>query len=142
MNYKIHIPRQSYDGLVSFLQRWGEIYSLPGAVVLRGTIRSELTTQCRGSAVVHATADCSDAQVVALHYNYARCALGRSKVMADEALLDLRDLSDEEIEAMEFVGKVAILLPQQTSVLRRISEAIVEFRQIPAMLRLAISAQD
>jgi len=142
MNYKIHIPRQSFDGLVSFLQHWGEIYSLPNAVVLRGSLRSERKTRGRASAVVHATAGCGSAQAVALRYNYARCGLGRSKVMADEALLDLRDLSDEEMEAMEFVGKVAMLLPQQTSVLQRINEAVVEFRKMPAMLRLAIAAQD
>ena len=142
MNYKIEIPRKSYDGLCAFLQQWGEIYSQPGAVVLRGSLRSERKKRGHASAVVRSTAGCGDAVAVALRYNTARCGLGRAKVLKTVAILDLRDLTEEEMDAMEFVSKVAMLKPQQIQVMVRIKDDLREFVKMPAMMRLAVAAQD
>ena len=141
MNYKIEIPRKSYDGLCAFLQMWGDVYSVSGAVVLRGSLRSE-RKRGRGSAVVHSTAGCGDAGAIALRYNTARCGLGRAKVLKNVAILDLRDLTEAEMDAMEFVSKVAMLKPQQTQVVERIKFEVHEFLKMPAMMRLAVAAQD
>jgi len=142
MNYKINIPRKTFDGLCSFLQHWGDVYAQPNAVVLRGSLRTERLKKGHASGVVNSNTGCGDAAAVSKRYTCALHGLGRSKVMMKEALLDLRDLGEEEMEAMEFVSKVALLLPQQQQVLVRVREALVEFRKMPAMLRLAIAAQD
>ena len=142
MNYKINIPRKTFDGLCSLLQHWGDVYAQPNAVVLRGSLRTERRKKGRASAIVHSSTGCGDASAVSKRYNAALLGLGRSKVMKNEALLDLRDLSEVEMDAMEFVAKVAMLLPQQQQVLVRVNKAVEEFLKMPAMLRLAIAAQD
>lgn len=140
MNYQIEIPRQSFDGLCMFLQNWAEIYSQPGAVVFRGSLRQR--TGSKGSAVVADPNGVGDAAAIAKRYDTASHALGRSRVTKTTAILDLRDLEDVEMEALDFVAKVAKLKPQQTQVMERIKRELREFRALPAMVRIALAAKD
>lgn len=134
MNYTIDIPRKTFDGLCRHLQLWGQIYSAPGAVVLKGMMRNE---RGQGDAVSR-----HDAPAVALRFNTALNGLGRCRVTKAEAFLDLRDLSEEEQDALLFVTKLARLKPQQTKVLERFQQALIEWLKLPAMMRIAIAAAD
>lgn len=139
-SYKISIPRQTYDGLVGFLQRWGKLYGMPGAVVFRGTLRSQSKKGC--GAVVHQSVGVGDAAAISKRYNTATCGLGRALVKKTEAILDLRDLTEEEMDAMHFVAQVAMLKPQQERVMVRVTATITAFLALPAMMRLALAAAD
>lgn len=134
MNYTIVIPRKTFDGLCRHLELWGGIYSAPGAVVFKGMMRNE---KGQGDAVSR-----NDACAVALRFNTARNGLGRCRVTKTEAFLDLRDLSEEEQDALLFVTKMAKLKPQQIQVLERFQQALLDWLKLPAMMRIAIAAAD
>jgi hypothetical protein len=143
MNYRIQIPRKTFNGLCAYLQHWGRIYSVPGAVVLKGMLRQERAKRVRvAGAVLQQRDGLGDASAIALRFNTACNGLGRCKVTSEEAILDLRDLSEEEQDALLFVSKVAALKPQQTQVMERFKRALVEWEKLPAMMRIALAAQD
>lgn len=139
MNYHVSMTRKTFDGLCSYLQSWGQIYSQPGAVPLRGSFRS---IRNGGSAVVRGETTLGSALDVSRLFNTALCGLGRSRVLKNQATVDLRDLTEEEVEALAFVAKHVRLKAQQTKALTRILDALIEFVEMPAMLRLAIAAED
>jgi hypothetical protein len=141
MNYQIDIPRQTFDGLCAFLQNWGEVYSQPGAMVFKGTMRSH-RRHGKGSAFIHKDTGEGDANAVAIRFNTALCGLGRSSVRKNDAILDLRDLNEEEMDAMLFVTQNAVLKAQQTRAMNRVAKGIQEFMALPAMVRIALAAKD
>lgn len=140
MNYQIEMPRQSFDGLCMFLQQWAEIYAQPGAVVFKGSLRKR--QKGPAGAVVRESAGIGDAKAISKRYDMACHALGRSRVRKNDAMLDLRDLVEEEMEALVFVADMAKLKPQQTRVMLRIKQELQEFLKLPAMVRLALAAKD
>ena len=135
MNYTIDMPRKTFDGLCAYLQCWGGIYSIPGAVVLKGSIRQ------RGH-VAGAVAEDLEADLIASSYNVALNSLGRCRTTKTQAFLDLRDLSEDEQNALTFVSRFARLKPQQTKVLVRFESTLSDFLNLPAMVRIALSAKE
>lgn len=134
--YEIDIPRTTYDGLARFLQEWGRIYSQPNAVVLRGSLNGPF------DPVATQFNEPGGAAKLAGVYATAANALGRCKVMKEKAVLDLRVLEDEEIDALSIVGHVARLRSSQLRVLKRVSETASDFRALPEMVRIALAAMD
>jgi hypothetical protein len=140
MEYKIEIPRTTYDGMCGFLQRWSDIYSVDGVVILRGSLRNPYGTEA--STLFTPATPNGDAKALALTYTTALHALGRAKVMKASVLFDLRDLEDDEVVALEFCSSVAMLRAPQTRVLERLARSTRAFNALPAMVRLAIAASD
>lgn len=141
MNYRVQMTRNTFDGLCAFLNRWSTIYAMPGAVILRGSVRSERQGR-RATAVVDTLTGLGDAASLAKRYNTALCGLGRSKVTKNYAVVDLRDLTELELDAILFVAKCAVLKPQQKKAVERIQKEMDEFLKMPAMMRIAIAAAD
>ena len=137
VNYKIEIPRKTYDGLCAYMSRWGGVYNQPGAVVFRGMLRRKETT---GTAP--AVASGVTAQELCQHFLRTLHGLGRAKVRKRDAVLDLRDLSEDEVRSMIYVASTAKLKAQQANCLDRISAEIRAYQKLPDMVRIAIAAAD
>jgi len=141
VNYRIEMTRQTFDGLCAFLNQWGAIYAIHGAVVLRASVRSERQDR-RATSVVDNVTGIGDAASVSRRYNTALCGLGRSKVLKSRAILDLRDLTEEELDALVFVAQCAVLKKQQKRAVERIEAEAREFILLPAMMRIAVAAAE
>jgi hypothetical protein len=137
MEYRIEIPRTSFDGLCRFLQQWARIYSEPNAVVLRGSLRNPF-----GAVATSVMDSPTGAAWLSAHYTQAANALGRSKVTKTTAVLDLRDLEDEETQAIGLVAHVALLRGPQTRVMDRLAKETAAFLALPDMVRIALAAVD
>jgi len=139
MNYKytLTMPRKTFDGLCRYLQHWGQVYGRANAVVLRGPLQKGAT-----KIKIGALATDVEAGGLSLTYTSALHALGRAKVKLTEAIIDLRDLSDEESEALTYVYATAKLKEQQYRALERLRKEITVFQELPAMVRIAIAAKD
>lgn len=133
--YEVEIPRTTFDGLVAFLQQWSRIYSEPNAVVLRGSLRDPFGPIANALVSIE-----GGAQRLADYYNMAANALGRSKVTKTKAILDLRDLDDEEIDTLTIVTQVAPLRGAQVRALTRVSLEASSFRSLPDMVRVALAS--
>lgn len=134
VKYKIEIPRKTYDGLCAYMQQWGDVYRQPGAVVFRGMLRKQ--------KYLNASAVASDvtAQELCLRFTNTLHGLGRAKVRKNDAVLDLRDLSEEEVRDMVYVAAVAKLKAQQSACLVRIASELRLFQKLPDMVRIALAA--
>jgi hypothetical protein len=141
VKFRIDMTRKTFDGLCAFLNQWGTLYAMPGAVVLRASVRSERQGR-RASGVVDSISGLGDAASVSKRYNVALCGLGRAKVMKNTAVVDLRDLTEAEIEAIVFVAQCAVLKASQQQAVERIEAEVTEFLKLPAMMRLAVAAVD
>jgi len=135
-NYKLIMPRKTFDGLCRYLQHWGQVYGRANAVVLRGSLQKSAT-----KIKIGAVATDVEAGELSLTYTSALHALGRAKVETAEATIDLRDLSDKEGEALTYVYATAKLKEQQYRALDRLLVEITTFHKLPAMVRIALAAK-
>jgi hypothetical protein len=140
MNYGVTMPRKTYNDICAALQKWSAIYALPGAVVMRGSLRGSSGGIADG--VIDSGIWGGGADMLAQHYQLALRALGRAKVALNLVLLDLRDLSDDELDSILLVTQCIRLQPGQAQVLDRLSALIHDFVELPAMVRVALSAGD
>lgn len=134
---RIEMPRTSFDGLCRFLQQWSRVYAEPSATVLRGSMRDPF------GPIANSVMDSpTGAAWLAAHYSVAANAFGRAKVTKTTAVLDLRDLDDEETMSISIVAQVAALRGPQTRVLDRLAKETTAFLALPDMVRIAIAAVD
>lgn len=141
--YKVEMTRKTYDGICAYLQTWGSFYAQPTVtMVLRGSIRGGAKKGIATGLVVEGDVGWGDPKAVARRFNTALGGLGRAIVKKDSAVVDLRDLSDPQLEAFQFAAKSAALKPQQTRALKRIEEVAVQFKQLPPLVRIALAGVD
>lgn len=143
MDFVVEIPRNTYDGLCSFLQRWGQVYSQPNAIVLRGSLYNPFSDVAEQFNEPRAGAGSNPggATRLAAYYLTALHALGRAKVQKTCATLDLRDLEEEEEQAFLIAAQVATLRPSQRRTLTRLANTARQFMNLPAMVRIALAAK-
>jgi hypothetical protein len=139
MELKIKIPRTTYDGVCQFIDTWMRTYRTPGAAVLRGGFRSAFGTF---ATKVFESGPLGDAALVAGIYNTALNALGRARVGKTEVVLDLRDLTQPEVDALVVVTENVALRPAQVRALKRVSATIKAFDALPEMMRIAVAMSD
>lgn len=137
VNFKLSMPRKTYDGLCRYLDHWGQIYGQANAAVLRGSLRKGVSKVKCGAVATDV-----DAKDLSRTYGSALGALRRAVVKTDVAVVDLRNLSEEESAALHFVYGTAKLLEQQYRALDRLYEESRIFRELPEMVRVAIAALD
>jgi len=143
VTYKVEMTRKTYDGICAYLQTWGGFYSQPTiTMVLRGSVRGGAKKGVATGLVVEGDTGWGDPQAIAKRFNTALCGLGRADVHQTKAVVDLRDLSDEQLEAFQFAAEAARLKPQQVRALKRIEAAAREFKQLPPLVRIALAGVD
>ena len=143
MKYRINMTRKTYDALVRYMNRWSRLYSLPGVTcVLAGSVRKSALTAQRKTGFVTSDAGIGDAKSFAKRFDYALHGLGRAHVTKTTVKLDLRDLLEQEIDALILMGRVASLKGMQRKALERVEDSIREFHQLPPLVRLAVMAED
>jgi hypothetical protein len=143
MEFRIGMTRKTYNAVCNYLQRWSRIYSLPGVnTVLAGSIRKSALPKQRKSGVILGDSGISDAKALAKRFDCALHGLGRAHVTKTLVRLDLRDLTETEIEALILMARVANLKGMQRKALERIEEGIRKFNELPALVRLAAMAAD
>jgi len=144
VTYRIEMTRKTYDGICSYLQGWGDFYaSSEITVVLRGSIRSN--RHAGGGAtglVVGSRMGLGDPKAISKRFNTARIGLGRAHVGKNTVTVDLRELTDPELDALQFAASSAKLKPQQTRALVRIENTAREFKQLPPLVRIALAGVD
>ena len=142
MDFHIGMTRKTFDAVCRYLQRWSKLYALPGVdTVLAGSLRKSALPKTASGTVI-GNAGLSDAKALAKRFDAALHGLGRASVTKTLVRLDLRDLTQLEMEGLILMARVANLKGMQRKALERILHGLREFSELPPLVRLAAMAVD